>query len=63
MEILFFAVLVIGTIFIFLLIASLETKGSMNKIARVLLILFIIGCLMACFVFNNWCLFFRDGFC
>jgi hypothetical protein len=51
-------------IFTTLLVVSLDnSKVHMSQIARVLLVVMLIGCLMACVVFFNWCQFFHDGFC
>lgn len=56
----------------FIILATFATLASlslddervyMSKIARVLLVVMVICCLMACYIFFNWCLFFRDGFC
>jgi hypothetical protein len=60
------AFLLIFYIFIILCIVSLDnTNVHMSKIARVILIVMVICCLMACFIFFNWCniSLLRDGFC
>lgn len=56
--------LIILAIFITLIVVSLDdSRVYMSKIARVILMVMIICCLMACYVFFNYCQFFRDGFC
>lgn len=63
MTLLIIAFIIILAIFITLSALSLDDERDLSKIARVLLVVMVICCLMACYVFFNWCLFFRDGFC
>jgi hypothetical protein len=56
--------LIVLAIFIALFAISLDdTRVYISKIAKVILIVMVICCLMACFIFFNYCQFFHDGFC
>ena len=68
MSQLIIAFLITLAIFITLFVVILDdTRVYMyiSKIAKVILIVMIICCLMACFIFFNWCniSLLRDGFC
>jgi len=64
MSMLVTAILIVLASFMVLFVISLDTtRENMSKVAKIILIIMIICCLMACFIFFNYCQFFRDGFC
>lgn len=62
--ILIVAIFIVLAIFAILSAVSLDdTNVNMSKLAKAMLIVMVICCLMSCFIFFNWCRFFHDGFC
>jgi hypothetical protein len=57
----FLLILIFTTLIV--VVGSDDRTGYISKIAKIVLIMIVICCLVACFVFSNPCYFFRDGFC